>query len=163
LRQIHDQHLIFRTSWVYGTRGTNFLKTMLRLAAERETIRVVSDQVGAPTGVDLIADVTALALYRATREPRLAGTYHLTAAGETRWCDYARYVLAHASSNGAQLKVSAERIDPISTAEYSTRARRPRNSRLDTRKLETTFGVQMPQWQQEVERTVAALVKREAA
>jgi dTDP-4-dehydrorhamnose reductase len=163
LRQIHDRHLIFRTSWVYSTRGTNFLKTMLRLAAERETIRVVSDQVGAPTGADLIADVTSLALHRAIREPDLAGTYHLAAAGETSWCDYARHVLAHASANGAQLKVSAARVDPISTAEYPTRARRPKSSRLDIRKLETTFGVQMPQWQHEVERTVEALVRREAA
>jgi dTDP-4-dehydrorhamnose reductase len=163
LRRVHDRHLIFRTSWVYSARGTNFLKTMLRLAAERDRIRVVSDQVGAPTSADLIADVTSLALYRATREPNLAGTYHLAAGGETNWCAYARHVVARAAESGAQLRVSAEAIEAISTAEYAARAPRPRNSRLDTRKLETTFGLQMPHWQREVDRVTAELVMRDPA
>lgn len=160
IRQGHDRHLIFRTSWVYAARGGNFAKTMLRLAGERERLRVISDQVGAPTSAELIADVTALALYRITATDNpigLAGLYHLVAGGETSWHGYAQYVLTLAQAKGLPLCVIPEAVEAIPTTEYPTPAARPLNSRLDTEKLRTTFGVYLPDWRYHVQRLMDEL------
>ena len=154
------RHLIFRTSWVYAARGGNFARTMLRLAKERETLSVVADQHGAPTSAELIADVTALALHRiggATEADRLAGIYHLAAAGTTTWHGYAQYVLELARANGAALKAGPERAVPIATEGYPVPAQRPKNSRLDTAKLEHAFGLRLPDWRHHVRRLVGEL------
>lgn len=141
------RHLTFRTSWVYAARGANFARTMLRLAAEREEIRVVDDQIGAPTGADLLADVTAHALRRAMSEPQLSGTYHAAPTGETSWHGYATTVIDWARSQGLPMLVAADRVLGVPSSSYPAPARRPLNSRLDTRRLQSTFGLTMPHWQ----------------
>ena len=146
------RHLIFRTSWVYAARGGNFAKTMLRLAAERDQLKVINDQIGSPTGADLLADVTAHAVRAAHGNPALAGLYHLVADGETSWYDYARYVIEWARKQGQAVRVQPEEIIPVPTTEYPTPAKRPLNSRLATTKLKQAFGLQLPHWQQGVER-----------
>ena len=149
------QAVVLRTSWVYAARGHNFAKTMLRLAAEREALSVVADQFGAPTGADLIADVTAHILrqiFNGQDNSHLAGIYHLAASGETSWHGFAQFVLAHAQRNGVVLKVTAEKVVPISTEAYPVPAPRPRNSRLALGKLENTFNLKMPLWEQGVQR-----------
>jgi dTDP-4-dehydrorhamnose reductase len=146
------RHLILRTSWVYAARGANFAKTMLKLAAEREKLRVVADQVGAPTGADLLADVSAHALRQAMATPSLAGTYHCVAAGETSWHGYARLVVEHARAAGHTLRITPEAIEPVPTSDYPTPARRPLNSRLDTSALRERFGLHLPAWQDGVRR-----------
>lgn len=156
------RHLTFRTSWVFAARGGNFAKTMLRLARERDELKVVADQVGAPTSAELIADVTALCLYRVLHDPDLAeratGIYHLVADGATSWHQYAQFVLDQAERRGVALKVTAPRVQPIPTSAYPTPARRPANSRLDTRKLRDTFAVVLPPWQYHVERLLAEIL-----
>ncbi len=141
------RYLMFRTSWVYGAKGGNFAKTMLKLAQERDALRVIDDQIGAPTGADLLADVTAHALGRAL-EPgsESSGTYHLAAAGETSWHGYAQFVLTQAKALGVSLKVQPEDVQAIPTSAYPTPARRPLNSRLNTRKIQDTFGLTLPHW-----------------
>jgi dTDP-4-dehydrorhamnose reductase len=149
-RQVAAQaprHLVLRTSWIYGARGSNFAKTMLRLAAERPRLEVVDDQFGAPTGADLVADVTAHALRAVLAQPQLGGLYHLAAAGETSWHGYARFVLEQASGAGVPLQASPTSIEAVTSARYPAAARRPRNSRLDTTRLQAAFGVVMPPWQ----------------
>ena len=152
--------LLLRTSWVYAARGANFLRTMLRLAAERDALRVVGDQHGAPTGAELIADVTAHALRQAIAEPSLAGSYHLAAGGETHWQGYARHVVAGALARGATLRAVPERIAAIRSDEYPTPARRAANSRLDCRKLQTAFGLSLPDWRVGVDRVLDELINR---
>ncbi len=154
------RHLILRTSWVYGAFGSNFAKTMLRLAAEREQLRVVADQFGAPTSAALIADVTAQILGQYLRQylrQYLAlgaagdfpgGLYHLTAGGETSWYEYAATVIAAAQAAGRPLKLAADGLLPIASQDYPTPARRPANSRLDTRRLKADFGLELPDWRQ---------------
>lgn len=149
------RHLIFRTSWVYAARGGNFAKTMLRLASERDQLKVVADQFGAPTGADLIADVTAHAIRRTLDEPARQGLYHLVAAGETTWFDYARYVIEWARTQGRAIKVAPDQIHAIATTEFPVPAKRPLNSRLDTHKLRSAFDVHLPAWQWGVERMLA--------
>jgi dTDP-4-dehydrorhamnose reductase len=149
------RHLIFRTSWVYGAWGANFVKTILRLAAERERLTIINDQIGAPTGADLIADVTAHALRCAMARPELAGLYHLAASGQTSWHGYADMVIRHAKECGRQLLVRT--VDPISADLYPVPAQRPLNSRLNTDKLCDRFMLQMPTWQQGVKRMVREL------
>jgi len=151
------QHLILRTSWVYAARGGNFAKTMLRLAAERDRLTVVSDQFGAPTGADLLADVTAHMLRSALAGPAaaFAGTYHVAAAGETSWHGYARFVLECAAKGGKALRASPDTVDPVATSAFPTPAVRPHNSRLNTSKLRGAFGLQLPAWQQGVARMLA--------
>lgn len=151
------RHLIFRTSWVYGARGGNFPKTMLRLAREREQLNVIDDQIGAPTGADLLADVTAHAIRHLLPPQRHndltpSGVYHLAAAGETSWHGYARFVLERAQRLGHTLKAGPAQVLPISTSAYPTPARRPQNSRLDTGRLQNTFGLRLPPWQAGVQR-----------
>jgi dTDP-4-dehydrorhamnose reductase len=153
------RHLILRTSWVYAARGGNFAKTMLRLAAERDRLTVVSDQFGAPTGADLLADVTAHMLRGALTGSTagLAGIYHVAAAGETSWHGYARFVLDCAAKSGRALKASPETVDPVATSAFPTPAQRPHNSRLNTAKLRSAFGLQLPAWQQGVARMLAEI------
>lgn len=155
------RHLIFRTSWVYAARGGNFAKTMVRLAADRDTLRVIADQVGAPTGAELIADVTAHAVQRLGQpaSESLSGVYHLAASGETSWYDYARFVLAEAAQYRT-LKAGAEAVEPITTAAYPTAARRPLNSRLNTGKLQHAFQLVLPSWQQGVQRMLREFLEQ---
>jgi dTDP-4-dehydrorhamnose reductase len=151
------RHLILRTSWVYAARGGNFAKTMLRLAAERDELRVIDDQVGAPTGAELLADCTAHALRALAERPELAGLYHLAAASETSWHGYARHVIERARSAGRPIKVAADRLLPIPTSAYPTPARRPLNSRLDCSRFTQAFGLRLPPWQQGVDRMLDEL------
>ncbi len=156
-------HLILRTSWVFAARGNNFAKTMLRLAKDRAELKVVSDQIGAPTSAELIADVTALALYRLQHDQTLAerasGIYHLVASGEVNWHGYAQYVIGEALRLGATLDALPERVHPISTAEYPLPASRPTNSRLNTQKLRDTFGVILPSWQTHAQRMITEIIQ----
>ncbi|RVT88466.1 dTDP-4-dehydrorhamnose reductase [Inhella crocodyli] len=148
-------HLILRTSWVYAARGGNFAKTMLRLGQERERLRVVNDQWGAPTGAELLADATAHALRAVLAQPQLGGTYHLCAAGETNWAAYARFVVDTARAMGRTLACQA--VDGIPTSAYPTPAQRPLNSRLDCRRFEQAFGLRLPAWEQGVRRMLAEI------
>ena len=151
-------HLILRTSWVYAARGGNFAKTMLRLAQERERLTVIDDQWGAPTGAELIADVSAHAIVQTRQQPDKAGIYHLAAAGHTTWFAYAKHVLAQARQAQPAIKIKASEVAPITTADYPTPARRPLNSRLDTRKLQSTFGLTLPTWQHGVNRMLTEIL-----
>jgi dTDP-4-dehydrorhamnose reductase len=153
------KHMIFRTSWVYGARGGNFAKTMLRLAAERESLNVIDDQIGAPTGADLIADVTAHAIRATLNKTELSGIYHLAAAGETSWHGYAAFVIEYARQAGKQLKVAPDAIKTIPTSAYSAPAKRPLNSRLNTAKLERTFELHLPEWQAGVTRMLSEVLE----
>ncbi len=154
------RHLILRTSWVYAARGGNFARTMLRLAAERDALDVVDDQVGAPTGAELLADITAHALCSLQSNPELGGTYHAAAAGETSWCGYARHVIGFARDAGQPLKATPETVRPVPTNAFPTPARRPANSRLDTSKLRAAFGLTLPAWQVGVDRMLAEVLDR---
>jgi dTDP-4-dehydrorhamnose reductase len=156
-------HLIFRTSWVYAARGGNFAKTMLRLARERDTLRVVGDQVGAPTAAELIADVTAHCLRDVTRPggDALLGLYHLAAAGETSWHGYAQFVLQQAQAAGVKLACPPPQVQAIATADYPTPAKRPANSRLATAKLQRSFGLTLPDWTYHARRTLAEIFTQE--
>jgi dTDP-4-dehydrorhamnose reductase len=160
IRDAGGRHLIFRTSWVHAARGGNFARTMLRLAAERDALTVIDDQVGAPTGADLLADLSAHALRQAVQAPALSGTYHAVAAGETSWCGYARHVLAFAQRAGMPLKAGPEAVRPIPTSQYPTPARRPLNSRLDTSRLRQAFGLQLPDWRVGVDRMLTEVLQR---
>lgn len=159
------RHLTLRTSWVYAARGGNFAKTMLRLACERDQLQVINDQIGAPTGADLLADVTAHAI-RATaaqaHRAELLGLYHLVAAGETSWYDYARFVIEFARQRGGfqgrPIQVAPEAIAPLPTSAYPTAATRPLNSRLSTAKVQAAFGLQLPHWQVGVERMLTEIL-----
>lgn len=151
------RHLIFRTSWVYAARGGNFAKTMLRLAAERDELKVVCDQVGSPTGAELIADVTAHALRRALADPTVSGLYHLCAAGDASWFEYARHVIARGHAAGLQLRVKPEAVVPVPTSAYPTAASRPLNSRLDCNRLMQRFDVCLPEWKTGVDRMLAEI------
>ena len=146
------QHLIFRTSWVYAARGGNFAKTMLRLAQERERLTVINDQFGAPTGAELIADVTAHALCQCLRQPADAGLYHLAGSGETSWHGYANQVLALARLIDSAIKIKATEVAPVPSSAFATAARRPLNSRLDCQKLQAKFEITLPNWACGVER-----------
>ncbi len=154
------RHLILRTSWVYAARGGNFARTMLRLAAERETLSVISDQVGAPTGADLLADVSAHAVRGVLAEPALSGSYHCVAGGETNWFDYARFVVEWARAHGQPVRVAPDAMHAIPTSAYPTPARRPLNSRLATHKLQRAFGLTLPHWQTGVERLLVEILNR---
>ena len=150
------RHLIFRTSWVYGARGGNFAKTMLRLAEERDLLKIIDDQIGAPTGADLLADVTAHAIRAAVQRPEVSGLYHLVAAGETSWHGYASFVIDYARRAGLPLKVAE--ILPVPTSAFPTAARRPLNSRLNTDKLRNTFDLNLPHWQAGVTRMLEEIM-----
>ena len=152
------RHLILRTSWVYAARGGNFAKTMLRLAQERERLTVIDDQWGAPTGAELLADVTAHAIRQLMQRPQDAGLYHLAASGETTWNGYAKHVLAQAERAQPAIKIIAKEVAAVPTSAFPTPAKRPHNSRLDTASLQTTFGLSLPVWQQGVDRMLAEIL-----
>ena len=158
IAQSGAKYLILRTSWVYAARGGNFAKTILRLAQERERLTVIDDQWGAPTGADLLADVTAHALRHLQQRPQDAGLYHCVAAGETNWNEYAKYVLVQAKQARPAIEIKAKEVAPVPTSAFPTPAVRPHNSRLDTRKLQSTFGLQMPHWQKGVARMLAEIL-----
>lgn len=156
------KHLIFRTSWVYAARGGNFAKTMLRLAQERERLTVIDDQWGAPTGAELLADITAHVIRQVMgpvqQRPQDAGLYHLAASGETTWHGYAKHVLAQVQWAQQAIKIVANEVAPVPTSAFPTPARRPHNSRLNTAKLQATFGLTLPPWQQGVDRMLAEIL-----
>ncbi len=153
-----DRHLIFRTSWVFAARGNNFARTMLRLASERDQLQVVADQIGAPTGAELLADVTAHAIRSVQQRPALAGLYHLVAGGETSWHGYARHVIEHARQAGRAIRVVPEAIEAVPSSAYPVPAPRPHNSRLDTRKLQAAFDLVLPDWQTGVDRMLLEIL-----
>jgi len=162
LQRSGARHLIFRTSWVVGAHGGNFAKTILRLAGERDSLSVVADQSGAPTSAALLADVTAQLVRQQQREGSAAfpfGLYHLAAGGETTWCDYARFVVSEALVAGKSLKLLPDAIRAISTSEYLLPAKRPANSRLDTSKLRSTFGLELPDWHRGVSHILQQIVR----
>lgn len=152
-------HLILRTSWVFGASGGNFLKTMLRLAREREELSVVADQVGAPTSAELLADVTAHAVRAALAGRIDSGLYHLAAAGETSWHGYASFVVAEARRLGAELRLTPERIKAIPTEHYPLPAPRPKNSRLDCGRISRALDLDLPDWRWHVRRTLEELLQ----
>ena len=157
VRAVLLEHFIFRTSWVFGAHGANFLKTMLRLMQERETLNVVADQIGAPTSAALLADVTSHVVRDTWQKRQLNdsvdyGTYHLVAGGETSWHGYAQYIGRLAQVAGLSLKVAPEAIGAIPSSAYPTPTKRPLNSRLNTEKLQNTFGLRLPDWQEGVRR-----------
>jgi dTDP-4-dehydrorhamnose reductase len=154
------RHLIFRTSWVYGARGGNFAKTMLKLARERDSLSVIDDQIGAPAGADLLADITAHAIRTVQQRPELSGLYHLVAGGETSWHGYASFVIDYARRNGVTLKVAPDAIKPVPTSAFPTPARRPHNSRMDTTKLQIAFDLHMPAWQNGVTRMLTEILEK---
>jgi len=156
-----ERHLILRTSWVYGARGGNFIRTMLRLAQERERLTVIDDQFGAPTSAELLADVTALALYRLSLNQAGdsdAGIYHVAAGGETSWNGYAKHLIATARQLRPDLSIMAVEVAAVSSDAFVTAARRPKNSRLNTAKLQSAFGLTLPPWQQGVDRVLAEML-----
>ncbi len=150
IRAAGGRHLIFRTAWVYASHSANFLRTMLRVGAERDVLRVVADQVGTPTPAALIADVTVQALQH---DGALSGTWHLTAKGETSWHGFAEAIFAEAVAAGVLPR--APKVEAITTAEYPTPAKRPAYSHLDVAKLEQDFGVVLPRWQDGLKRVIA--------
>jgi dTDP-4-dehydrorhamnose reductase len=152
------KHLIFRTSWVYAARGGNFAKTMLKLAKERDKLTVINDQIGSPTGADLLADITAHALRMAMLKPELAGTYHAVAQGETSWHGYAQHVIEFARAAGQPIKVASDGVLAVPTSAFPTPAKRPGNSRMNTEKLRHTFGLSLPAWQSGVERMLTEVL-----
>lgn len=159
IRETHEKYLIFRTSWVYGAKGNNFIKTMLRLAQEREGLTVVADQWGAPTSATLIADITVKSIVSAFDQRMRAGIYHLCPSGETTWHELARHVIAEAGRCGLPLSLGPDDIGPILTENYPTPAKRPMNSRLDTSSLAHALNVTLPDWRKEATDFVAKLTK----
>jgi dTDP-4-dehydrorhamnose reductase len=154
------RHLILRSSWLYAARGGNFARTMLQLAAERDVLKVVDDQHGAPTGADLLADVTAHALRAALVNASLAGTYHAVAAGETTWHRYATLVIEWARTQGLTVRVAPDAVCAVPGSGFPSAARRPLNSRLDTGKLRAAFGLTLPPWEQGVVRMLREVHQR---
>ncbi|HQY39977.1 MAG TPA: dTDP-4-dehydrorhamnose reductase [Giesbergeria sp.] len=158
IQQSGARHLILRTSWVYAARGGNFAKTMLRLAQERDRLTVIDDQWGAPTGADLLADVTAHAIRHLAQHPQDGGLYHCVAAGETNWNLYAKEVLTLAVQAQPAIKLKATEIAPVPTSAFPTPAARPHNSRLDTARLQATFGLRLPHWRDGVARMLTEIL-----
>jgi dTDP-4-dehydrorhamnose reductase len=166
IRDSGCQYLTFRTSWVFSAHGANFIKTMLRLARERDGLTVIDDQIGAPTSAELLADVTALCLHQWKTQPErraaLCGLYHLVAAGETSWYGFAKHVIEYARARGVPITVAPDAIRPIPTSAYPTAAKRPLNSRLDTAKIRSTFGLTLPDWKVHATRTLVELLRSPA-
>jgi len=160
------KYLIFRSSWLYGIHGKNFLKSIIKLAKEREELRVVSNQIGAPTSAGLVADVTSLCLYRIAlnshSSKEISGIYHLTATGKASWYDFAKYVIIESKKVGGVFLTNPENIIAINASEYVLPAKRPTNSLLDTQKLCKTFNLQLPVWQIHADRVIRDLNLRGA-
>ncbi|MBX9894960.1 MAG: dTDP-4-dehydrorhamnose reductase [Nitrosomonas sp.] len=162
-RNIHAagcEYVIFRTSWVYATFGNNFIKTMLRLAQQRDSLKVVNDQTGAPTGAELIADITAYTLLMLKHQTLASGIYHLTAKGYASWFEYAKLILTQAETANFSLKMNPGNLQPIPSREFPLPAQRPLNSRLNTGKLEQALGLQLPDWQTGVQRTLTEILNK---
>ncbi|MEN2427775.1 dTDP-4-dehydrorhamnose reductase [Chromobacterium vaccinii] len=161
IRLAAPHHLILRTSWVFGAHGANFLKTMLKLGQERDTLKVVNDQIGAPSSAALIADVSAELIRRYLSGPAgfAFGTYHLAPRGETSWHGYAVYLLRRAAASGLALKIDPAHIQGIPSSEYPLPAKRPANSRLCCDKLKNTFDIELPEWQSGVDQVLAQLLQ----
>jgi dTDP-4-dehydrorhamnose reductase len=143
------RYLIFRTSWVYGTRGNNFLLTILKVASQKEKISVVDDQLGTPTTAQLIADTTSICIFRAIADIKNSkfesGLYHLTSTGNSSWYMMAEYAITYAKDE-LHRDIITKEIVPIPTSQYPTKAQRPLNSALNVKKIETEFGIRMPSW-----------------
>ncbi|MBK1672488.1 dTDP-4-dehydrorhamnose reductase [Ectothiorhodospira shaposhnikovii] len=148
------RHLIFRTCWVYGARGRNFMKTMLQLGQERDALKVVGDQVGAPTPARLIAQVTALAVYRLRLGQGIEGLYHLACRGETSWHGFACEIFRQAARAQVPLRLTDQQVQAIPGSEYPTPARRPGNSRLAVERLEQDLGITLPHWEPQLRLTL---------
>jgi dTDP-4-dehydrorhamnose reductase len=158
-----SRNLIFRTSWIFGVHGNNFLKSILQAATKRHRLDVVVDQIGTPTSSMLISEVTADILKKSSHlqpEDDCWGLYHLSASGQTTWYDYARYIISQAGTLGYTLKASPVTIRPIMTKDYPSLANRPANSQLDTTKLHQTFGVELPEWKLGVDRVLGLLLNQ---
>ena len=166
IKKSQCQHLIFRTAWVYSLRGANFVKTIIRLAKEREELKIVTDQIGAPTSAELIADVTALCLYKIAQNKNtlsnLIGLYHLTPEGETSWHGFAQFIIAELAGMGVEFRAKFENIVPISTSEFPLPAKRPANSLLETKIICRTFNLKLPQWQFHAQRLLKELFSQQA-
>jgi len=164
IRSSGCKHLIFRTSWVYAKNGSNFPKTMLRLSQEQEELRVVNDQHGVPTSASLIASVTANCIGKLSEEyfnfEQTSGTYHLTPSGKTNWYEIAKFVLEESQLLGTKLRVSPDMVQPVPSTAFPTPAIRPANSLLDSQKIKTTFGVNLPPWQEDVRKFVKEMSKK---
>jgi dTDP-4-dehydrorhamnose reductase len=160
IQQSGCRHLILRTSWVYGARGGNFIRTMLKLARERDSLNIIDDQIGAPTGADLLADVTAHAIRTALQRPEVSGLYHLVAGGETSWYGYACFVIDFAARAGIDIKVARDAIQPVPSSAFPTPAKRPHNSRMDTGKLQQTFDLNLPSWEVGVARMLNEVLEK---
>lgn len=158
IQDARANHLIFRTSWVYGSRGGNFAKTMLRLGQERQQLTVINDQFGSPTGADFLADATAHCIRQCVEQPALAGLYHMAAGGVTTWFDYANYVFSQARLVQPALVLAVNEVTPVPSSAFKTAAVRPLNSRLDTRHLERQFGLSSPPWQRGVDRLISEIL-----
>ncbi|TXI19309.1 MAG: dTDP-4-dehydrorhamnose reductase [Nitrosomonas sp.] len=154
-------YLIFRTSWVYATHGNNFIKSILRLAQQRDKLTVVDDQIGSPTGAELVADVTANILYSLRYQPKVNGIYHLVARGYISWYQFAKFIIEHARHAEFTLKTQLDTLLPIASADFPLPAKRPLNSRLNTCKLENQFGLNLPVWQAGVSRTIKEILSKE--
>ena len=160
------KYLIFRTSWLYSTYGNNFVKTVLSIARKRSELRVVCDQIGAPTSADLVADVTSLCLHRIIQDnlssKDISGVYHLTSTGKTSWYDLAKYVIIEAQKHGGIFTAKPENIIAINALEYPLPAKRPANSLLNSQKLCKTFNLYLPAWETHADRIIKELYLREA-
>ena len=162
LEQSHVDFINFRTSWVYAAQGNNFIKTMLKLGQIKDELNIIHDQVGAPTGAALIADVTAqvIRFYSLSTDEQkisLTGHYHLASTGTCSWFEYAQYIFKTAKTLGQDLTLNL--VNPINTVEYPTPAKRPLNSRLNTQKLQQTFKIHLPHWEQGVEQVLQEIIK----
>ncbi|MXS83505.1 dTDP-4-dehydrorhamnose reductase [Nitrosomonas oligotropha] len=151
-------HLIFRTSWVYAAYGNNFIKTILHLAQQRDKLTIVDDQIGSPTGAELIADITAHALRMIEQKPKVSGLYHLTASGNTSWYGFAKFILENAERANYPLKIQSIALQPIASSDFPLPAKRPFNSRLNTEKLTKNFALVLPSWQTGAARTLTELL-----
>jgi len=153
------KHLILRTSWVHAPGRSNFIAKILGLAQSRDELKVIDDQIGAPTSARLIAEVTARAIEQICQDrPPARGIYHLAARGETSWHGYASYVIGEARRRGAVLKLTSDRVLPVPSATFPSPARRPRNSRLSTLKLRNALDIDLPDWQADVLGTLDTLL-----
>lgn len=155
------KYLVFRTSWVYGAHGNNFIKTILRLSQQRDKLSIVNDQIGSPTGAELIADVTAHALRAITWQPYVSGLYHLTAQGHTSWYEFADFILRHTEQHYTYFTKPPCQLSAIPSVEYPLPAKRPLNSRLTTTKLEQTFNLNLPNWKNGVLRVIDEVLRKE--
>ena len=156
----HPKHIILRASWVFGSHGSNFLKTILRLITEKESLSIVADQWGSPASASMLADVTFKIVDEIFKNKNFNdyGTYHVTNEGETNWHQYASLIATEAMQLGLKIKCEANHIRPILTSEYPTAAKRPLNSRLNTEKLKKTFMLELPHWELEVKKVLRGLI-----